>query len=287
MVGDNAFVLDPEIAAHYELGMEDARLRPGGRLRLEYIRTLELLERILPPAPARVLDVGGGTGVYAVPLCERGYTVHLVDAMPSHVERALAVASDRELAGLTAAVGDARSLTDVGTDYDAVLLLGPLYHLTERVDRVRALAEARRVARPGAVVAAVGISRYASLLDGLERRILTDPVFRSIVERDLVDGQHRNPEGERHPEYFTTAYFHLPDELAAEAVDAGLVDVELYSVEGPGWIVESIDDLEGQLFAARVTEREPALMAATSHILMTGRVGGLPDVAGTDLARDR
>lgn len=280
-------MLDPEIAAHYALGMEDARLRPGGRLRLEFIRTLELLERLLPPAPARVLDVGGGTAVYAVPLCERGYAVHLIDAMPMHVERAAEVARERGLAGLTAAVGDARSLTDVGSGYDAVLLLGPLYHLTERADRVQALTEAVRVARPGAVVAAVAISRYASLLDGLERRILTEPVFRGIVERDLVDGQHRNPEGDRHPEYFTTAFFHLPDELVAEAVDAGLTDVELYSVEGPGWIVESIDDLEGQLFAARATEREPALMAATSHFLMTGRADRLPDVAGTDLARDR
>ena len=68
---------------------------------------------------------------------------------------------------------------------DAVLLLGPLYHLTERADRVRALAEGRRVLRPGGVLAAAAISRYASAVDGLFRGHLREPGFEAIVERDL------------------------------------------------------------------------------------------------------
>ena len=80
------------------------------------------------------------------------------------------------------------------TGYDAVLLLGPLYHLTDRDDRARAFAEAIRVAIPGGVVAAVGISRFASLIDGLKHGVLDDATFRKIVEGDLRDGQHRNPD---------------------------------------------------------------------------------------------
>ena len=85
-------MVDPDVTAHYELGLEESRLFVDGHPRLEYLRTLELLDRLLPPAPARILDVGGGTGVYAVPLCERGYEVLMVDPVALHVDRANRIA---------------------------------------------------------------------------------------------------------------------------------------------------------------------------------------------------
>lgn len=267
--GENGGV-DPDLVAHYELGLEDSRLFIDGRPRLEYVRTLELLDRLLPPGPGRILDVGGATGVYAVPLSERGYIVHVVDPIPLHVEHTVQRARERGAEGVTASLGEARDLGSFGVGYDAVLLLGPLYHLPDADDRVLAFREAVRVARPGGVVVAAGISRYASLIDGLKRRILGDPVFRSIVEDDLRDGRHRNPDVRNRPEHFTTAYFHLPMELEQEARGSGLRDVQLFAVEGPAWILESLEDLEDQLFAARATESEPALMAATSHMLVAG-----------------
>ena len=119
---------------------------------------------------------------------------------------------------LTAGVGDARTLQRCATaPHDAVLMLGPLYHLIERGDRALAWAEAVRATAPGGVVAAVGISRFASLLDGLKRNVLSDPVFSGVVEDDLRTGQHRNPDVAGRPELFTTAYFHRPDELVSEA----------------------------------------------------------------------
>ncbi len=149
-------MLDPAIAAHYALDLEAVRL---DRDSLELERSQELLERFLPPPPCAVLDVGGGPGVYAAWLAERGYRVHLVDPVPLHVEEAL----DR--GGFSAAVGDARALDAADGSFEAVLLMGPLYHLTARDERVQALREAARVVRPGGVVMAVGISRFASLLD--------------------------------------------------------------------------------------------------------------------------
>jgi ubiquinone/menaquinone biosynthesis C-methylase UbiE len=195
-------MMDDSIREHYEGGVELGRLS-GGTSRIEFERTKELLERYLPPPPADVLDVGGGPGAYAAWLTEAGYRVHLVDPVPLHVERA------RDRGGFTSALGDARRLEQNDDSCDAVLLLGPLYHLTERADRVRALAEARRVVRPGGPVAAAAISRTASLLDGLKHGQLADPAFRAIAERDLVDGQHRNPQGR--PGWFTTAFFHRPE----------------------------------------------------------------------------
>jgi ubiquinone/menaquinone biosynthesis C-methylase UbiE len=233
---------------------------------------LELLDRLLPVPTARLLDVGGATGAYAVPMCERGYTVDLIDPIPLHVDRAAEIARDRGLDGMTSALGDARALNVADDDYDATLLLGPLYHLTDAEDRSRALREAVRVTRPGGVVVGVGISRFASLLDGLKRGVLAEAAFRSMVEQDLRDGQHRNPEGDARPELFTTAYFHTPDELEREARAAGLVDVRLFAVEGPAWIVESASDVESQLVTARAAESERSLMGATSHLLVSGSV---------------
>jgi ubiquinone/menaquinone biosynthesis C-methylase UbiE len=270
-------VFDPDVAAHYELGLESSRLFVDGRPRLEYVRTLELLTRLLPSPPASVLDVGGGTGVYAVPLVEQGYTVRVVEPVQSHVDHVGALARDGDLTQLSAVTGEARDLPEDDDSHDAVLLLGPLYHLTEQADRVRALSEAVRVARPAAVVVAVGISRFASLIDGLKRQILGDPLFRSIVDRDLQDGQHRNPDVVGHPELFTTAYFHLPSELRDEALAAGMTDTQMFAVEGPSWILEDLEDLDNQLFAARAVESEPSLMAATSHFLVAGRTPVEPD----------
>jgi SAM-dependent methyltransferase len=258
--------MDPEILDHYGGDIERGRFE-GGYSRIEFARTKELLERFLPRAPASVLDVGGGPGTYAAWLAERGYRVHLVDPVPLHVEQAA------ERGGFTAALGDARRLDEGDSTYDAVLLLGPLYHLTERAERVGALAEARRVVRPGGLVAAAAISRFASLLDGLKYDRLRDPEFRAIVERDLAEGQHRNPD--RRPEWFTTAFFHRPEELEAELKEAGLTVEGTFGIEGPGWVLDKVWDDEGRresvLFAAQAVERDPALLALSSHLLAVGR----------------
>ena len=265
---DTGDVLDPAIAVYYAAGAEEDRLFVDGRPRLEYLRTLDLLERLLPAAPALVLDVGGGTGVYALALAANGYVVDVVDPVALHVERARQIASEHGVASVvTASLGDARGLNATDSAYDAVLLLGPLYHLTERTDRVRAWSEARRVVAPGGVVVAVAISRYASLLDGLKRRILGDNDFAGMVAEDVRSGQHRNAAGDRRPEWFTTAYFHRPEELLEEALDGGLTGARLFAVEGPAWLVEDIDEVDTQLESARIMESEPALLAATSHIL--------------------
>jgi ubiquinone/menaquinone biosynthesis C-methylase UbiE len=183
---------------------------------------VDLLERLLPGLPARVLDVGGGPGTYAAPLARRGYRVHLVDPVRWHMDQARQAAGSDPAAGFTAALGDARELSEPEESQDVVMLFGPLYHLTGAADRARALSQARGVLRPGGRVLAMGVCRFASLLDWLYEGWLDDPDFRPIVDQDLADGQHRNPDPVGRPEFFTTAYFHTPDGLAAESEAAGV-----------------------------------------------------------------
>lgn len=268
--------LDRDIARHYGLGAERGRLRePGGRL--EFVRTQELLKRFLPAPPAIVVDVGGGAGVHAVPLAAAGYEVALLDPVELHVEQARADARQRGMR-LSARVGDARRLPYADASADGALLLGPLYHLTDRAARLTALAEARRVLRSGGVLAAAAISRFASTFDGIAHGFLADPRFERIVERDVCDGQHRNPDLEGHPEWFTTAYFHHPDELRGELEDAGLRVEAVVAVEGPGsfrpQLDDWLDDVERRdllLRAIRRVETEPTVLGASAHLLALGR----------------
>ena len=81
------FSLEQHILRYYESGQEAERLESPFS-RWEKVRTLDLLDRFLPRAPALILDVGGAAGAYAFPLTERGYVVDLVDPVPLHVEQA-------------------------------------------------------------------------------------------------------------------------------------------------------------------------------------------------------
>ena len=267
--------LASEVQAYYARGGETRRLFQGHGL-IEHARTQEIILRHLPPPPGSILDVGGGPGIFACWLAARGYHVHLVDAMPSHVEQAReASARQPETPVASLRVGDARRLEEADRTVDAVLLLGPLYHLTERGDRIQALREARRVLRPGRLLFAVGIGRFASLLSGMVDNFLGDPDAQAIVERDLRDGQHRNPTDK---DYFTTAFFHRPEELAGEVTDAGFDLVDLLGVEGPAWLLPDLErrwadeaERERLIETARAVEREPTLLGIHAHLLAVAR----------------
>ena len=240
---------------------EDARLRATPHGRLELARTRELVQRYLPPPSARVLDVGGGTGIHASWLAQAGYAVRLLDLVPAHVEAAGAIA------GVEAALGDARALPDADATVDAVLLLGPLYHLIEREDRLAALREARRVARPGAPVFAGAVSRHTTLLDYAAEGHLDEEKLR--VAREVIrTGRYEGRFG------FTDAYFHTAEGLAEEVRAAGFAAVEVFGVQGPAWTaldahgIDRFDELlPAALLAAREVEQDPAVIAASSHLL--------------------
>lgn len=122
-----------------------------------------------------------------------------------------------------------RDLTAVGNGFDAVLMLGPLYHLTSRDDRVTALCEVRRVLRPGGIVVAKALSRFYPVFEALAGGMPISPEGLDGTARFLADGQYRNPGGD--PARFTTSYFHRPDDLASEVRDAGL-DLRQLAIAG-------------------------------------------------------
>ena len=251
--------MDPTVVSYYKQYDEHGRLsQPWGQL--EFTRTMELLRRHLPPPPARVVDIGGATGPYSETLGKLGYEMHLLDLMPHYVE-----AAARRPGVASATQGDARALPWSDAYADAALLMGPMYHLTDKKDRAKALGEVRRVLRPGGVVAAAAINRFASLMDGLVRGLVTNPQFRTLLIEDLATGQHRNPSD--NIEYFTSAYFHLPAELEDELTAAGFDEACVFAVEGPGWLAHASVEQEFLLELLRKVEREPTLIGVSPHLL--------------------
>lgn len=242
---------------------------------LEHARTQELVRARLAPG-ARVLDVGGATGVHAAPLAADGYDVLLVDPVESQVARASRHGT------FEARVGDARDLAAPGLEladdtFDAVLLLGPLYHLASRAERLRALREAVRVTRPGGTVFAAGITRLAALVGG-GYEMFPPAAFRPVLE----DGAA--PEGIPFP----VAHFHDAAELAAEATEAGLSGVVVHGVEGPaGGALERVPLgapeapalVDAALTLARALSTTPGVPDMSQHVLALGTVAAGMSVA--------
>lgn len=259
--------------AYYEQGKEQDRLvAPKGAL--ESLRTKEILQRRIPLAPAVVADIGGGPGHYALWLAGLGYTVHHRDLMDLHVDQLRAFGNPT----IHTAVSDARHLDLADSSMDAVLLLGPLYHLPEREDRLQALREARRVVRTGGPIFVAAISRWAPRLDGIlqERLYEHNPAFLTLL-----------PEVERTgdlppvvPDGFL-GYTHRPRDLADEIAAAGLRLDDLVGVEG---LPLSGSDMEGRVEddmawdvvvdAARAVERVPELLGLSPHMLATATLAG-------------
>ena len=263
-----------EVLDYYDRFPEESRLA-SGPFKLEFERTKDILTRLLPAPPARVIDVGGAAGTYSAWLTERGYDVHLIDATPRLVVEARQRNATLRKPIASISLGDARSLPEPDRSAAVVIIMGPLYHLPSSGDRLTALREAHRVLTPGGTVVTAAISRYASALDGLARKVL-DPAFLRIRNQDLIDGQHRNPTDTLN--YFTTAYFHRPEDLRAELEEAGFSAVEVMGVEGVAWMFADFESRwadealrQDILNVARAVEAEPSIVGVSAHLLGIGR----------------
>jgi 2-polyprenyl-3-methyl-5-hydroxy-6-metoxy-1,4-benzoquinol methylase len=264
----------PEILQHYREADENDRLR-FGLGQLEFLRTQAIVRRHLPRSELRIADIGGATGVHAEWLAEDGHDVHIFDVVPEHVQAAqqLAKTSPR----ISAELGDARQLPAPDDTFDAALLLGPLYHLPSRDDRVLALSETARVVRPGGLVFVAAISRFASLFDSLEKGFLFSRQGAEMIEQDLATGQHRNDANISG--WFTTAYFHRPEELSEECRDAGLDVLTVVGVEGMAiWQPHLADrwteviDRQVIVKSAEMIESEESLLGLSPHLIAVAEV---------------
>ena len=264
-----------EILQYYNNSAVESYRLDRDSSQLEKIRTQLIIEEFLNKAPLKILDVGGGAGVYSFWLKEKGHEVHLLDPSSVNLEHERKKAEEKGCQLDAIVEGVAENLPYQDESFDVVLFLGPLYHLTERDERIKAIKEAKRVLKKGGVVFAAAISRYASLFDGFMRNLVADPAFVSILQEDLKNGQHRNQTDNF--QYFTTAYFHHPKELKEELSVAGFDGIRILPVESFGWLLPDFAEKwkdkkfrELLLKTIKTVEEDEILLGVSSHLVGVG-----------------
>ena len=252
--------------------------------------TLRYLERFVPTA-CRVAEIGTGVGHYSEFLARRGCRLDLVDVSERLLEATQARLSAAELAGSITSVHHA-SATDLplaDTSVDAVLLLGPLYHLRDFEDRQRVVQEAWRILKPDGVVAAGGINRITFLRDmfrspdpysakffgaefaSAQHASQADPGREGFMARFLASGdldpEHAPPIGVAH----LTTVAEFRELLTTRFQEVALTGTESFaSPWQEGWKAKSAADKAAWLEIIEATGKTVEGMAYSDHFLFIG-----------------
>lgn len=263
-----------DIAAHYDAGVddEDARLE---RHQLEYDLTWRYLTRYLPPAGA-ILEIGAATGRYTLALCRRGYSVTAVDLSAALLERCQRRLASEELNGRAQfVVADARDLRGVlSRAFDAVLLMGPLYHLVFAEDRREAVRQAADRLRSGGLLFSAHLSRAGVLGDFMKR--MPDWIERGDDVRSLLD---RGTRPDDTPRGGFRGYFARVSEIKPLHEALGIRTVVLAGVEPA---ISADDESYNTLPSPRREQwldllfdvsADETTVGASRHLLYIGRKG--------------
>jgi SAM-dependent methyltransferase len=227
----------------------------------------------LIPAGARVLDLGGGPGKWTIWLLRRGHRVILGDLSPRMLDlgrRELAAAGVEAEAVLEV---DARDLSRFADgEFDVVLSLGPFYHLVDTGDRARAAGEAHRVLRPGGLLLATVMARYAWMLGVLMEY---GSARLEEVRAQMTDGVYRNADAGR----FTDAYLFQPAEVALFFEGQGFATARLMASQSFLYLAqEQAADLrerdpqayEGLIDMAYAAATDASILGISGHLLYAG-----------------
>jgi S-adenosylmethionine-dependent methyltransferase len=249
----------------------------SGRLErhpVEHDVTWRFLDKYLPPA-GRVLDIGAAAGVYTIPLAKRGYSVTAADLSPGLIGECEKRVRENGLEDrVKCIVSDARDLAQItDADYDAVLLLGPLYHLVYEEDRLKVLKEVYSRMKPGGIIFSSHISRYGiwgdvlmSIPHYIEYRDDVNSVF--ATGRDL-DTPSWGPGGFR-------ACFSTVPEITPLHEQCGFRTLAIAGMEPAGVAADesygNLGEEQRQLWLDLLVRisTEPSVVGASCHILYIG-----------------
>ena len=233
---------------------------------VEYAITTHLLQEHLPPPPARIIDIGGGPGRYSIDLLKAGFQVSLVDLSPANIEFARLKAEESNLQFELLLSADASEpLPFSDESFDAVLMMGPLYHLTTLEQRHQALKEASRIMKPNAPIFAA----FITLFGAVQSIIINGP---QNIEAEWETMQF----GINNPDLgFTEAYFARPAEI--ENLMTSFHRIEMVGVEGcSNNFQQNFSNLDSNLWQKWLElnlqfGRSSTALEASNHIVFIGK----------------
>ena len=244
------------------------------RHRVEYGVTMRAFEEYLPPAPATVADIGGSVGRYSIDLARRGYEVTLVDLSGKCLEFARCKADEAGVHLADIIHADARNLTMLAdASFDAVLLMGPLYHLLEHEQRVLAVREAHRIVRPGGRIFATFVSRTSTIQCAAGRSPEYIEKFAAAVEAVLTTGILRDPVAS---EGWPEAWLSHPAEVPPLMAEGGFEQVALMNLEALVYELEEKINAACEELHRRWIDlvyrlgRDPSVLGGGGHLLYVG-----------------
>ncbi|MFR1518510.1 MAG: class I SAM-dependent methyltransferase [Clostridia bacterium] len=270
--------IDENVLAAYNAGIEKNRLRSDLGL-IEFERTKELLLETLPKPPAIIYDIGGGYGEYSWWLTSLGYEVHLFDISETNILMAKELSSEYPGHHLySSEVVDARCVNRKSESADAILCMGPLYHIPEAAERAAALSECYRLLKKEGKLFTAALSRYSTLLwaitvFGEKNRLLEEDAFMGMIKREIQTGEHIRPDYSAY-RGMGRSHFHSPNELEDELKDANFRKTEIHGVIGGGWLAPNIDELwkdnqarEAIMNSVRILDTEKDILGLSTHLL--------------------
>ena len=278
--------IDTAVLAGYNAGIERDRLRTGIGL-IEFERTKEILLDKLPKPPAVVYDIGGAYGEYSWWLASLGYEVHLFDLSETNIRMSAELAPENPGIGLkSATVCDARAIPRPDKSADAVLLMGPLYSITEYEERILAIKESRRLLKDDGILFSAALTPYSVLVSRLavyhendtkKRRELDDPAVLSMIERALADGCYINPE-KKIANGIGSSHLHTAKALRAELSCGGFDTLSVHGVMGGAWLAPNLDALlENEdtrkvlMKTVRMLDTHEEIIGLSGHLLAVSR----------------
>ena len=276
--------IDKAVLTYYEDGREYNRLRSNIGL-IEFERTKEILLENLPKPPAVIYDIGGAYGEYSWWLASLGYEVHLFDLSKTNIRMSNELAKEYPDCTLASSeVCDARSIPREDNSANAVLLMGPLYHITDYGERIKAIRESWRLLKEDGVLFTAALTPYSVLLYNITvyspksgETYLENPRFLSMVERELKDGCHINPNKEIY-EGLGSSHLHTAKALKAELEMGGFSDSVVHGVMGGAWLAHDIDELwkneasrNALMNTVRLLDTHEDIMGLSGHLLSVSK----------------
>ncbi len=244
------------------------------RHRIEFDMTKRALDKFITDG-ASVLDVGGGPGRYSIYLAGKGHEVTLVDLCEKMVGQAAEHAKEAGVVLKECIQGNALYLDKIlsGKEYDAVLCMGPMYHLLEESQRVEAINQCMGLLKAGGTLIVSFISSYAPIIECLKAYPQNIGRLKVSFLKYLEDGRYDSEAGEG----FTDAYFFNPEHIEQFMSRFNLETLKVMAVDGPGLINEekllslSDEDFRDWLDIFEAISSNKIVWGSCAHMLYVGR----------------